>query len=120
MPRVLITDNLSKAGLKILEQTPGIEVVNKSVGSLEELRAELANADGIIVRSATKLPAAALEGQTRLKVIVRAGVGVDTIDLSAATRQGIVVMNTPAGNTTSTAELTVAMLMAMAGLAVSP
>jgi D-3-phosphoglycerate dehydrogenase len=114
MPRVLITDNLSKAGLKILEQTPGIEVVNKSVGSLEELRAELANADGIIVRSATKLPAAALEGQTRLKVIVRAGVGVDTIDLSAATRQGIVVMNTPAGNTTSTAELTVAMLMAMA------
>ena len=114
MPRVLITDNLSKAGLQILEQTPGLEVVNKTVSSLEELRAELANADGIIVRSATKLPAAALEGQTRLKVIVRAGVGVDTIDLSAATRQGIVVMNTPAGNTTSTAELTVAMLMAMA------
>ncbi|RLS52683.1 MAG: phosphoglycerate dehydrogenase [Planctomycetota bacterium] len=114
MPRVLITDNLSKAGLKILEQTPGIEIVNKSVSSLEELRAELANADGIIVRSATKLTAAALEGQTRLKVIVRAGVGVDTIDLAAATRQGIIVMNTPAGNTTSTAELTVAMLMAMA------
>jgi D-3-phosphoglycerate dehydrogenase / 2-oxoglutarate reductase len=114
MPRVLITDNLSKAGLQILEQTPGIEVVNKSVASLAELRAELANADGIIVRSATKLPAAALEGQTRLKVIVRAGVGVDTIDLTTATRQGIVVMNTPAGNTTSTAELTIAMLMAMA------
>lgn len=114
MLRVLITDNLSKAGLQILEQTPGIEVVNKSVASLAELRAELANADGIIVRSATKLPAAALEGQTRLKVIVRAGVGVDTIDLAAATRQGIIVMNTPAGNTTSTAELTVAMLMAMA------
>lgn len=114
MFRVLITDNLSKAGLQILEQTPGIEVVNKSVGSLEELRKELAQADGIIVRSATKLPAAALEGQTRLKVIVRAGVGVDTIDLAAATRQGIIVMNTPAGNTTSTAELTVAMLMAMA------
>ncbi len=113
MLRVLITDNLSKAGLQILEQTPGIEVVNKSVASLAELRAELANADGIIVRSATKLPAAALEGQTRLKVIVRAGVGVDTIDLAAATRQGIIVMNTPAGNTTSTAELTVAMLMAM-------
>ena len=114
MFRVLITDNLSKAGLQILEQTPGIEVVNKSVGSLEELRKELAQADGIIVRSATKLPAAALEGQTRLKVIVRAGVGVDTIDLASATRQGIIVMNTPAGNTTSTAELTVAMLMAMA------
>ncbi len=114
MLRVLITDNLSKAGLQILEQTPGIEVVNKSVGSLEELRKELSQADGIIVRSATKLPAATLEGQTRLKVIVRAGVGVDTIDLASATRQGIIVMNTPAGNTTSTAELTIAMLMAMA------
>ena len=111
--RVLVTDDLSPAGLDLLAQSPEIEVVNKSCGSLEELRAELARADGIIVRSKTKLGADALEGQKRLKVIVRAGVGVDTIDLPAATRNGVVVMNTPAGNTTSTAEQTVAMLMAL-------
>src|SRR4029079_9437342 len=70
-------------------------------------------ADGIVIRSATKLTAELLEGQPRLKVIVRAGVGVDNIDLEAATREGIVVMNTPAGNTTSTAEHTIAMLLAL-------
>jgi D-3-phosphoglycerate dehydrogenase len=111
--RVLVADDLSRAGLDLLAQAPKIEVVNKSCASLEELRAELAQADGVIVRSKTKLGPEALEGQKRLKVIVRAGVGVDTIDLPTATRQGIVVMNTPAGNTTSTAEHTLAMLMAL-------
>ncbi|MEZ6064352.1 MAG: phosphoglycerate dehydrogenase [Planctomycetaceae bacterium] len=111
--RVLVTDDLSPAGLDLLAQSPEIEVVNQGYETLEELRAALANADGIIVRSKTKLGAAALDGQERLKVIVRAGVGVDTIDLEAATRNGIVVMNTPAGNTVSTAEHAVAMLMAL-------
>ncbi|HVJ85908.1 MAG TPA: phosphoglycerate dehydrogenase [Caulifigura sp.] len=113
MPRVLITDGLSAAGQKLLSETPGIELVVKSGLKPEEVREELKNADAIIVRSATKLTAALLEGQTRLKAIVRAGVGVDNIDLAAATKQGIIVSNTPAGNTTSTAEHTIALLMGL-------
>ena len=113
MYRILITDNLAPAGLKILEDTPGIEPVVESGLSPEEVREALREADGIIIRSGTKLTPELLAGQQRLKVIVRAGVGVDNIDLPAATREGIVVMNTPAGNTTSTAEHTIAMMMAL-------
>ena len=113
MHRVLITDNLSEAGLKLLSDQPGIEVDVRPGLTPDQVREALREADGIIIRSATKLTPALLEGQQRLKVIVRAGVGVDNIDLPAATRQGIVVMNTPAGNTTSTAEHTLAMLMAL-------
>lgn len=116
MHRVLITDNLSKAGLKILQDTPGIEIDDRGSQKLsaEQLREALGQADGVVVRSGYKLTPDILKGQKRLKVIVRAGVGVDNIDLPAATREGIVVMNTPAGNTTSTAEHTLAMMMALA------
>ncbi len=113
MLRVLITDKLSPAGLKFLEETEGIEPVVQNGLSPEEVRTALHEADGIIIRSGTKLTPELLKDQQRLKVIVRAGVGVDNIDLPAATREGIVVMNTPAGNTTSTAEHTVAMMMAL-------
>ena len=113
MFNVLITDDLSKAGLKILEETPGIRVDVRSGLNPEGVREALRSADGIIIRSKTKLTAEVLREQRRLKVIVRAGVGVDNIDLDAATREGIVVMNTPAGNTTSMAEHTIAMLMAL-------
>ena len=113
MYRVLITDNLAPAGLKLLEETPEIEPVVRGGLAPDEVREALKEADGIIIRSGTKLTPELLEGQPRLKVIVRAGVGVDNIDLPAATREGIVVMNTPAGNTTSTAEHTVAMMMAL-------
>ena len=113
MFRVLVTDNLSPAGLAVLEQHAGIEVDVRQGLSPEEVREALKSADGIIIRSATKLTPELLKDQKRLKVIVRAGVGVDNIDLPAATREGIVVMNTPAGNTTSTAEHTVAMMMAL-------
>jgi D-3-phosphoglycerate dehydrogenase / 2-oxoglutarate reductase len=113
MHRVLITDNLSAAGLDVLKQSKEIEVDVRSGLSPEQVREALHDADGIIIRSATKLTAAILKGQPRLKAIVRAGVGVDNIDLAAATREGIVVMNTPAGNTTSTAEHTIAMMMAL-------
>jgi D-3-phosphoglycerate dehydrogenase / 2-oxoglutarate reductase len=113
MFRVLITDSLSTAGLEVLKQSPEIEVDVRSGLSPEQVREALHEADGIIIRSATKLTAAILKGQPRLKAIVRAGVGVDNIDLPAATREGIVVMNTPAGNTTSTAEHTIAMMMAL-------
>ena len=116
--RVLITDKLSKAGLKVLEAAPELEIVNLSGAepklTPEQVRQELFNADAIIIRSETKLTSAILDGQTRCKVIARAGVGVDNVDLDAATRQGIIVMNTPAGNTTSTAELAFAMMIALA------
>jgi D-3-phosphoglycerate dehydrogenase len=112
MPRVLITDNLSPAGLQSLKDA-GLEVVVKSGLKPLEVREALKEADGIIIRGATTLTEELLKDQPRLKVIVRAGVGVDNIDLAAATRQGIVVMNTPAGNTTSTAEHTIAMLLAL-------
>jgi D-3-phosphoglycerate dehydrogenase / 2-oxoglutarate reductase len=113
MFRVLITDSLSAAGLEVLKQSPKIEVDVRSGLSPEQVREALREADGIIIRSATKLTSAVLKDQPRLKAIVRAGVGVDNIDLPAATREGIVVMNTPAGNTTSTAEHTIAMMMAL-------
>ena len=113
MYRVLITDSLSKAGLKILEQTEGIEVVVKSGLTPAQVREELKSADGIIIRSGTTLTAEILEGQERLKCIARAGVGVDNINLEAATRAGVLVMNTPTGNTVSTAEHTFAMMLAL-------
>ncbi len=115
LKRVLVTDNLSTAGLKVLEENPEIELVIKTDPKLtvEQLREELQEADGIVIRSGTRLTEEVLEGQTRLKAIVRAGVGVDNIDIPSATRQGIVVMNTPGGNTVSTAEHTIAMMMAL-------
>ena len=113
MPRVLITDGLSPAGLQILNDTPGIEPVIKDGLTPEQVREALREVDGIIIRSATKLTPQILEGQKRLKVIVRAGVGVDNIDLPAATREGIIVMNTPAGNTVSTAELALTLMLAL-------
>lgn len=115
MFRVLVSDNLSPIGLKLLEDHPEIELdyqpeIHKDV---EALKAALQNADGVVIRSGTKLTAEVLEGQQRLKVVARAGVGVDNVDLAAATRQGIIVSNTPDGNTLSTAEQTVAMMMGL-------
>jgi D-3-phosphoglycerate dehydrogenase / 2-oxoglutarate reductase len=111
--RILITDSLSKSGLQVLEQTEGVEPIVKSGLTPAQVREELKNADGIIIRSGTTLTPEILDGQDRLKVIARAGVGVDNIDLDAATRAGILVMNTPAGNTISTAEHTFAMMLAL-------
>jgi D-3-phosphoglycerate dehydrogenase / 2-oxoglutarate reductase len=114
--RVLVTDKLSEEGLALLRAEPGLEVVvaPKLAGDPKGLRAALAEADGIVIRSGTQLTADVLADQHRLKAIVRAGVGVDNIDVPAATRQGIVVMNTPGGNTVSTAEHTLALLLALA------
>ncbi len=113
MYRVLITDGLHAAGMQILENAPDVEPVVMPNLSPEQVKAELHNVDGIIIRGKTKLTADVLEGQKRLKVIVRAGVGTDNIDSEAATKGGILVMNTPTGNTTSTAEHAFAMMMAL-------
>ncbi|MFN0198695.1 MAG: phosphoglycerate dehydrogenase [Planctomycetaceae bacterium] len=111
--RVLITDNLSKTGLEVLRKFPEIEIDLQSGLTPPQVREAMQQADAIIIRSGTTLTPELLTGQKRLKAIVRAGVGVDNIDLPSATREGIVVMNTPAGNTTSTAEHTIAMLLAL-------
>src|SRR5437879_12558024 len=92
---------------------PGWEVVLPGAGALA---AELAGADALVVRSATRVTDELLEQAPRLRVIGRAGVGVDNIDLNAATRRGILVMNTPGGNATSVAEHTLALLLALARL----
>ncbi|MBV8486745.1 MAG: phosphoglycerate dehydrogenase [Planctomycetaceae bacterium] len=114
--RVLVTDKLAEEGLAFLRAQEEIEVIvdTKLAKDSAALRAALQQADGIAVRSGTQLTAAVLENQKRLRAIVRAGVGVDNIDVPAATRQGIVVMNTPGGNTVSTAEHTMALLLALA------
>ena len=114
--RVLVTDKLAEEGLAFLRAQEEIEVVvdTKLAKDSAALRAALQQADGIAVRSGTQLTAEVLENQKRLRAIVRAGVGVDNIDVPAATRQGIVVMNTPGGNTVSTAEHTMALLLALA------
>jgi len=113
MPRVFISDNLQAPGIDLL-RSAGIEMDNRPGLKDAALREALQAADGVIVRSATHLTAALLENPGKLRAIVRAGVGVDNIDVAAATRKGIVVMNTPGGNTVSTAEHTIAMMMALA------
>lgn len=113
--RVLVTDKLSEEGLALLRAEQGVEVVvdTKLAKDPAALKEALKEADGIAIRSGTTLTADVLAGQTRLKAIVRAGVGVDNIDVPAATKQGIVVMNTPGGNTISTAEQTMALMLAV-------
>jgi D-3-phosphoglycerate dehydrogenase len=111
--RVLVTDKLADEGLALLRAEPGLEVVVSTKLDADGLRAALAEADGIVIRSGTQLTAGVLRDQRRLKVIVRAGVGVDNIDVPTATRQGVVVMNTPGGNTVSTAEHTIALMLAL-------
>ncbi len=111
--RVLVTDKLAEEGLQLLRAEPGLEVIVNTKLEVPGLRAALAEADGIVIRSGTQLTEEVLRDQGRLKAIVRAGVGVDNIDAAAATRQGIVVMNTPGGNTVSTAEHTMALMCAL-------
>jgi D-3-phosphoglycerate dehydrogenase len=114
--RILVTDKLAEEGLANLRSEPAIEVVvnTKLASDPAALKHALREADGIVIRSGTQLTAEVLDGQDRLKAIVRAGVGVDNIDVAAATRRGIVVMNTPGGNTVSTAEHTMALMLSLA------
>jgi D-3-phosphoglycerate dehydrogenase len=114
--RVLVTDKLADDGLARLRGEPAIElsVDTRLAQDPVALRQAIIEADGIVIRSGTQLTADVLDGQSRLKAIVRAGVGVDNIDVAVATRRGIVVMNTPGGNTVSTAEHTMALLLALA------
>ena len=112
--KVLVSDNLSATGVEILKKEPGLDVDVKTGLSKEELIKIIPAYDGLIVRSATKVVAEIIEVADNLKVIGRAGVGVDNIDLAAAGKKGIIVMNAPEGNMITTAEHTMALLMSLA------
>ncbi|MDD5348537.1 MAG: phosphoglycerate dehydrogenase [Candidatus Omnitrophica bacterium] len=114
MFKVLVSDSLSEEGLKILKENKDFQVDVKTGMKPEELKGVIKDYDALIVRSATKATRDIIDAAERLKVIGRAGVGLDNVDLDAATERGIVVMNAPAGNTISTCEHTVSMLLALA------
>ena len=115
MPSIVVLDTLSPDGLALLDAAADAGVTYEVLTGLsgDALRDALARHDGAICRSGVKITAAALAGNHRLRAIVRAGVGTDNIDKEAATRQGIVVMNTPDGNTVSTAEHAFALLLGL-------
>jgi D-3-phosphoglycerate dehydrogenase len=112
--RILVCDGLEKTGVDILASAPGFAVDERPDIGAEELCQAVGEYDGLIVRSKTRVTAEVIERAARLKVVGRAGTGVDNIDVAAATRRGVVVMNAAAGNTVTTAEHTFAMLMALA------
>jgi len=112
MPKIIVLDELAPEGMELLRGA-GVDVEVRTGLKGADLRAALASADGAICRSGVKITADVLEGNRRLRAIVRAGVGTDNIDKTAATRMGIVVMNTPAGNTLSTAEHAFALMLAL-------
>jgi len=113
MSKVIVLDNIAGEGLAMLEAAEGIEFEVRTGLKGDDLRQALTEFDGAVCRSGVKITAEALEGNRRLKAIVRAGVGTDNIDKPAATRLGIVVMNTPTGNTLSTAEHAFALMLAL-------
>jgi D-3-phosphoglycerate dehydrogenase len=113
MPKVLISDQLSPAAVQIFRER-GVLVDIKTGLSKDELKACIGQYDGLAIRSATKVTAEILAAATNLKVIGRAGIGVDNVDIPAATARGVIVMNTPYGNAITTAEHAIAMMFALA------
>lgn len=111
--KVLVSDNLGDVGIQMFEEAEGIDVDVKTGLAPEELKAIIGEYDGLVIRSATKVTEDLLEAATNLKVVGRAGIGLDNVDIPAATKRGIVVMNTPTGNVITTAEHAIAMMMAL-------
>ena len=109
--KVIVADKISERGVQLLKEQAGWNVV---LTTKENLSAEIADADALVVRSATKVTAELLDKAPKLRAVGRAGVGVDNIDLDAATKRGVLVMSTPGGNAVSVAEHTFALLLALA------
>ena len=109
--KVIVADKISERGVKLLQAQAGWKIV---LTNKDNLVAEIADAQALIVRSATKVTAELLDKAPNLRCVGRAGVGVDNIDLEAATQRGIVVMSTPGGNAVSVAEHTFALMLALA------
>ena len=114
MYRVLVSDKLSSEGLEILKSAPDIQVDNITGLKPQELAEKIGPYHGLIVRSASTVSAEVIAAAENLRVIGRAGVGVDNVNVEAATKRGIVVMNTPAGNNITTAEHAISMMLALA------
>uniref|UniRef100_A0A8C8D5Z6 D-3-phosphoglycerate dehydrogenase n=1 Tax=Oncorhynchus tshawytscha TaxID=74940 RepID=A0A8C8D5Z6_ONCTS len=110
--RILISESVDPCCKKILQEN-GIQVTEKQNMSKDDLIAEIKDYDGLVVRSATKVTADVINAAGNLKIIGRAGTGVDNVDVDAATIKGVIVMNTPSGNTISAAELTCTLLMSL-------
>src|SRR5229473_3131129 len=109
--KIIVADKISERGVQLLQEQPGWNTV---LTTKDTLNAEIADADALIVRSATKVTAELLDQAKKLRAVGRAGVGVDNIDLEAATKRGVLVMSTPGGNAISVAEHTFALLLALA------
>ncbi len=111
MPKVLVSDPIDQAGIDILSQVATVDV--KTNLTPEQLMQQIGEYDAIMIRSGTKLTKEIIEAGKNLKIIGRAGVGVDNVDVATATRRGIVVVNSPEGNTIAAAEHTIAMMLAL-------
>jgi D-3-phosphoglycerate dehydrogenase / 2-oxoglutarate reductase len=111
---VIAADNVDRAAIELLTREEGINVIASGNLSRDQLIQALPSADALVIRSATTVDADLLQHAPNLKVIARAGVGVDNVNLEAASEKGIVVMNTPDGNTISTAEFTFGLMLALA------
>ena len=114
MKKVLVSDKLSVEGLEIFKNTPGIEVDVMTNLTPDELKGVIKDYDGLAIRSATKVTSEIIESAEKLAVIGRAGIGVDNVDINAASKRGIVVMNTPGGNTITTGEHAIALMLSLA------
>lgn len=114
MPKVLVSDDLAPQGLEVLRQARGIELIEKPGLSVGELLEIIPEVDGLVIRSGTKVTADVLAVASNLRVVGRAGIGVDNVDVAAATAHGIAVLNTPDGNAVTTAEHAIALLVSLA------
>ena len=114
MAKVLVSDALAAEGLEVLRQAQGLEVVDRPGMPPAELLEAIADAEGLVIRSGTKVTADVIAAAKQLRVIGRAGIGVDNVAVDAATERGIAVLNTPEGNNITTAEHAIALMVSLA------
>ncbi|MED5261989.1 MAG: phosphoglycerate dehydrogenase [Myxococcota bacterium] len=114
MSRVLVSDSLASQGLDVLRHAQGVEVLDRPGLSPGDLLEAIADVDGLVIRSGTKVTSDVIAAATKLRVIGRAGIGVDNVDVGAATARGIAVLNTPEGNNVTTAEHAISLLLSLA------
>src|SRR5512136_1406013 len=111
--KVLVSDTLAEEGIQIFRNAPGIEVDVNTNLTPDELKGIIGEYDGLAIRSATKVTKEIIDKADNLKVVGRAGIGLDNVDVPAASKRGIVVMNTPGGNAVTTGEHTIAMMLSL-------
>ncbi|MDZ4064143.1 MAG: hydroxyacid dehydrogenase [Coriobacteriia bacterium] len=113
MKRILVSDSLSTEGIDIFRRMPDIEVDVRTKVTPEELKSIIGDYDALVIRSATKVTQEVIDRAGKLSVVGRAGIGLDNVDIPAASKRGIVVMNTPGGNAVTTGEHTIAMMLSL-------